>query len=252
MTSSLDVLTATWSVTGVSGAVRETRHEVVGGFLFGLSELAGKNGMQDYDLLEMIRIRNEVEDECEWITDVAWVPRYQRLVLDGTGEDTILTKVRLIRTVRSVRIYPTAGAVSYTSFTAAQLDGLTVAPDGMIRRTDGDVWRHGYGTIVIEVEHGHDGPLTDITGAALERGQDLLLNPDTAIPPRARAYTDSNTGFSYDLATADKMSTGLPRVDAVYIRRSFRESRSGEGSSPASRTLNFDPQYYGLFRGGRV
>lgn len=252
-TTTLDVLTATWSITGVPGASRQTSHEIVGGFLFSLDALASKSGLQGYDQSDMLRARAEVEDECEWITDIAWVPRYQRLVLNGTGEDTILTQVRAIRTIRSVRIYPVVGVDAYTSLTAGQIAGLVRSPDGMLRRTDGDVWRAGFGNVVLEVEHGLNEPYPDIAGAALDRCQDLLLNPDSAIPPRARSYSDTATGISYDLADADKMRTGLPRVDAVYLRRSFRSDASTEDSAtPASRTLNYDPQFYGIFRGGRT
>jgi hypothetical protein len=256
-TSTLDLLTATWSDSAAPGVTRTSEHEVVGGFMFTIDDVMGEQGVSDYDKLAIADRRAEVEDECEWICDVAWVPRYRRLVLDGTDEDTILTGIRQIRTVRSARIYSTTGGSTYTSLSAGQLAGLVASPDGMLRRSDRDYWPLGFGNVVLEVEHGYNAPPADLRTAAVVRCQDLLFRPDSAIPTRARSYTDGS-GFSYDLNTPDKFSTGIATVDAVYRRRSLRESMTPEGtdgggsSSPVSRTLSLDPQYWGLYRGGRT
>ena len=253
-TATLDVLTATWTDSAAPSAARSTEHEVVGGYLFTIGDVYELNGMQGYDRSAVIARRNEVEDECEWICDVAWVPRYRRITVDGSGTIELVTGVRRIRRVRAVTVYPVAGGVG-TALTAGQIAGLVPFPDGTIRRTDGDVWTSGFGNVVVEVEHGFDGPPADLKAAAAARCQDLLLNPDSQVPMRARAYTDNQSGFSYEIDVPDKMSTGIPRVDAVYRRRSFRESLTGDGAgapAPASRTMSYDPQFFGLFRGGRT
>jgi hypothetical protein len=256
-TSSLDLLTATWSDSASPGVTRTTYHEVVGGFLFTINDAMTEQGVDAYDKAEIIKRRGEVEDECEWICDIAWVPRYKRLVLDGTGEDLLVTGVRAIRSVRSVRTYSTTGGTSFVQMTPAQLAGLSFNPDGAIRRTDGDVWVYGFGNIVIEIEHGENQPPDDLRTAAVIRCQDAITRPDSALPTRAQAYNDSS-GASYDLVIPDKFSTGIPTVDAVYRRHSKRESATPDGgpggggsAGPASRTLSYDPQFYGLFRGGR-
>jgi hypothetical protein len=254
-TASLELLTATWTDDAAPTAPRTTTHEIVGGFLFTIDDVMAEQGAQNYDLPMIVRRRGEVEDECEWITDVAWVPRYLRLTLDGSGEDVIVTGVRAVRRVRSVRIYAPTGGTSYTSLSASQLAGLVRTPDGQLRRTDNDVWPAGFGNIVIELEHGLDQPFEDLRIAAAIRCVDALFRPDSAVPLRAKSWTD-RAGTTYDLEIPDEFSTGIPRVDSVYHRRSKRvqSSQSGNGKSagPASRTLSYDPQFYGIFRGGRT
>jgi hypothetical protein len=254
-TSSLELLTATWTDSTATSAPRTTTHEIVGGFLFTINDVMEEQGAPDYDRAAIIERRAEVEDECEWITDLAWVPRYRRLTLDGSGEDLIVTGVREIRTVRSARIYSTAGSSSYTSMTALQLAGLVRTGDGQLRRTDGDVWPAGFGNVVLEVEHGADRPPNDLRVAASIRCVDALFRPDSALPLRAKSWTDS-AGVSYDLEIPDQFSTGIPRVDSVYHRHSRRVSSTmsgaGKAAGPASRTLSYDPQFFGLFRGGRT
>lgn len=254
-TSSLELLTATWTDSTAVAAPRTTTHEIVGGFLFTIDDVMAEQGASDYDLRMIIERRAEVEDECEWITDIAWVPRYRRLTLDGTGEDLIVTGIREIRSVRSARIYSSAGAASYTSLTSPQLAGLVKTADGQLRRTDNDVWPAGFGNVVLEVEHGADRPPNDLRVAASIRCVDALFRPDSALPLRAKSWTDS-AGVSYDLEIPDQFSTGIPRVDSVYHRHSRRVSSTmsgaGKAAGPASRTLSYDPQFFGLFRGGRT
>lgn len=254
-TSSLELLTATWIDDATPTVSRTSQHEIVGGFLFTVNDVMSEQGGTDYDKGTIVERRDEVEDECEWITDVAWVPRYRRLTLDGTGEDLIVTGTRQIRTVRSVRLYSTTGGSSYTSMTSTQLAGLVRTPDGQLRRTDNDVWPAGFGNVVIEVEHGYDRPPNDLRIAASIRCIDALFRPDGGLPLRAKSWTDG-AGVSYDLEIPDEFSTGIPRVDSVYHRHSKRVSKAGAAGGgrqgPASRTLSYDPQYYGLFRGGRT
>ena len=170
-------------------------------------------------------------------------------------EGLIVTGTRQIRTVRSVRLYSTTGGSSYTSMTSTQLAGLVRTPDGQLRRTDNDVWPAGFGNVVIEVEHGYDRPPNDLRIAASIRCIDALFRPDGGLPLRAKSWTDG-AGVSYDLEIPDEFSTGIPRVDSVYHRHSKRVSKAGAAGGgrqgPASRTLSYDPQYYGLFRGGRT
>lgn len=254
-TATLDLLTATWTDSAAPSVPRTSTHEIVGGFLFTINDVMTEQGASDYDKSTIVDRRAEVEDECEWITDVAWVPRYRKLTLDGTGEDLLVTGIREIRTVRSVRLYSTPGGSSYTSMTAAQLAGLVRTPDGQLRRTDNDVWPAGFGNVVVELEHGFDRPPNDLRIAASMRCVDALFRPDSAVPLRAKSWTDG-AGMSYDLEIPDEFSTGIPRVDSVYHRHSKRVSKAGTASGgrqgPASRTLSYDPQFYGLFRGGRT
>src|SRR6185436_6224267 len=83
----LKALTITWSGT-VAGSVTAvtTYAEIVGGFFFSLAQ--GRNSdasLADtgrYPTADLIAARLEVEAECETICDRAFVPRYDRVVLD--------------------------------------------------------------------------------------------------------------------------------------------------------------------------
>lgn len=251
-TASLNLLTATWTDSAAPTVGRTTDHEIVGGYIFSLADVRAHNpnleSEAEYASELIIAKRLEVEDEVEDICDVAFVPRYQRVVVDGTGSNEVLAGVQMIRTIRSCRIYASTGSTSYTSLNASQLAGLVFTRDGLVRRTDGGSFDYGLGNIVLEVEHGYTAPPADLRTAVLDRLHDRLIDPNSAIPSRARAYTAAD-GFSYELTRSDEFSTGIPSVDAVYQRYSLRK-KNGDGAAPASRTINFDPQWNGLYRGG--
>ncbi len=75
----------------------------------------------------------------------------------------------------------------------------------------------------------------------------------TGIPTTASSFTVADGG-TYRLDLPGAWKTGLPQVDAVYARYS-RRSGAGTGTTgrqvPASRQLNYDPQFSSLFHGGR-
>jgi hypothetical protein len=254
-TAQLDLLTATWSDAAAPTAARTTVHAVVGAFMFSVAELRafekGFDDVAEYPSPKLIAARNHAEDEVERICDRVFVPRYRRVVLDGTGEDTVLTGCSEIRTVRSVREYASTGSATYTTFTASQLAGLVPTPDGALRRTDGRVFDFGFGTVVVELEHGLTVWGDDLRDAVMTRAADRARRFDSQIPERAARYTGAD-GFSFDLTIPDEFSTGIPAVDAVYgSPRYSRRNQGGDRSAPASRTLSYDPQFFGLYRGGK-
>lgn len=254
-TATLDELTATWTIGGVTAAARTTTHLIVGGFMFSIADLrAFEPGLEDelnYPATAVIAARCAVEDEVEWICDRSFVPKYERVTINGTGDTTVLTGVPDIRTVRSLRVYSAPGSSSYTSFTAGQLAQLTWTADGELRRNDSDVFDVGFGTVVVELEHWYQ--LTDdMRNAALLRCASILREPNSAVPDRATRY-QRDDGWEFDLTGGDdEFTTGIPDVDRVYGRRSRRKQGKDRRDRPASRQLNFDPQYAGLYRGGRA
>jgi hypothetical protein len=59
-------------------------------------------------------------------------------------------------------------------------------------------------------------------------------------------------GGTYRLSMPGRFSTGVPDIDAVYARYGIG-SGSGSGANsalPASRQLQFDPQFLSMFHGG--
>ena len=261
--SSLGWLTAAWSAT-IAGAsvVQSDQVEIVGGFFFTLAQGRGSDdSLADtsiYQTADLELARLQVEQEAEAICDRAFVPRYLRMVLNGTGNsDLVLAHpdpdrtVAAVRTIRSVRMAPRADQ-TFVSFTAAELAALTVADDGTLRRQDNRVFTEGFQNIIIELEYGLDAPPPDLVQAALTRFRSRLNFNRSQIPDRASSYTAADGG-TYRLSMPGPWQTGIPEVDATYARYSRRSTGTGPTGRrvPASRTWNLDPQRASLFHGGR-
>jgi hypothetical protein len=251
-TAVLNLLTATWTDAG-SGRVITSKHEIVGGYFFNLADARSSNNGDLTDATKfpsplILTTRQEVEEEAEEICDVAFVPRYKRVILDGLATPEIVLPSHKIRTIRSVRIYTPAGGTTFTALTATQLAGISVDDDGMIHRTDFGFFDEGRANIVIEYEHGHDAPPADVRKASLIRLRYSLMQSISGVADRATSFTGEN-GQTYKLSVADAYRTGIPDVDAAYERYSFRDRGTG-GPRPASRPLNLDPQRYSIYHGG--
>lgn len=251
------LLTVTWTATIAGASVTETSFaEVVGGFFFSLVEgRASDSTLADtgkYPTADLVAKRLEVEVECEEICDRAFVPRYMRTVLDGTGtSELMLAGVNDVRSVRSVKTATQVGE-TFTALTAGQLAKLAVTPDRVLLRTDGNIWPEGRSNVIVELEYGLDVPPFDLKRASLTRFRSRLNAARSGVPERALSFT-TDVGGTYRLSVPDAYTTGIPDVDAAYERYSLRSDvGSGEESRevPASRLLNFDPQRHSLFHGG--
>lgn len=246
-TAALDLLTATWTDAG-NTTTTTTLVEIAGGYWFTIAEARKQPGLDDTGKVTdelIVDKRAVVEKEAEWITDVAWVPRYRRITVDGDGTNRLILPDRQPRTVRSVRIYSTP--TSYTALSSAQLAALSYG-DSTIFRTDTTVFAEGLGNIVVEYEYGFDRPDRDLKDAALLRLRALINENRSGIPLRARTWSTSDGG-TFALDQADAYKTGIPEVDAVYARYSQR-SRS-DTPIPVSRNFDFDPRRQSLYHGGR-
>lgn len=256
--SSLKRLTVTWAGTVAGSATSEVDYaEVVGGFFFTLAQgRASDSSLSStttYPLADLQAKRTEVEVECETICDRSFVPRYDRVVLDGSGTNKLLLKlsdpVRSIADIRTLRRISVAPDVdeTFVDYSAAQLAGTTWLPDWTLVRTDGNVFTEGTRNVIVELEYGLDAPPSDLTIASLTRFRTRLNINKSGVPDRTTSFTIEGGGvFRYDMPGAYK--TGLPEVDAVYQRYSRRE-RAGK-QVPASRPLNYDPQRLSLYHGG--
>jgi hypothetical protein len=259
--SALAALTVTWAATIGGSAVTQTTYaEIVGGFFFSLAEGRGSDdSLADTDLYpvaDLVAARLAVETECEFICDKSFVPRYDRVVLDGTGTDRLLLSPsdpdRSLSDVRTIRSVKMANAVdgTFTAFTGAQLAALTVTGDGMLVRTSGDVFTEQRANVIVEYEYGADRPPADLVIAAKTRFRTLLNYNKSGIPDRASSYTMTDGGtFRLDMPGPGK--TGIPAVDAVYGRYSRRPTGTGATGTnvPASRTLTYSPQRGAMFHG---
>lgn len=260
----LTELSVAWTANvGGADVAQIDKVEIVGGFFFTLKQ-ARESDQQlasttKYPTAALEQARLEVEVECEAICDRAFVPRYARVTVDGTGETELVlphpgldrTMVH-VRRIRSVAMAPRADQ-PFTDFTAAELAALEVAGDGTLRRLDGRSFTRGYGNVVVELEYGLDAPPPDLVRAALVALRARLHIPHSEIPDRASSFTSAEGG-TYRLDMPGAYKIGIPMVDAVYGRYS-RRSGAGTGTTgrtvPASRPMDFDPQYTSLFHGGR-
>jgi hypothetical protein len=254
----LQLLTVAWSGTIAGAAVVETDLvDIVGGRLFTLSE--GRKSdpsladTSKYPTADLEQARLETEEECEEICDRAWTPRYRRAVLDGTGHEDLLLPDTDIRTIRAASIAPRYGQAP-VALTSGQLAALAVTADGSLRRTNGALWTEGIRNIVLEYEYGADAPPRELVKAALIRFRSRLNLFRSGIPDRAVSWSAEGGGGTYRIALPSEWRTGIPEVDAAYSRYSRRAQGGADGAGgdvPASRTLDYNPQRYSLFHGGR-
>jgi len=251
-----------WTGTFSGSVVTEVDYvEIVGGFFFNLADARGSDtSLADdtkWSTTALKSSRQEVEDECEMICDRAFVPRYHRAVLDGSGSpDLLLTDFEWaasgrsaadVRTIRSATVAPQVGQ-TFVALTAGQLASTTVTADGMLRRVDGGIWTEGVQNVIVEFEYGWNSPPSTLVRMSMVRLRDRLAIPLSGISDRASSFT-SVDGGTYRLDMPGAFKTGLPAVDAEYSRWS-RRSGAGTGTGraqPASRTLSYDVQTNSLF-----
>jgi hypothetical protein len=246
--TALAALTVTWVGTiGGSATTQTTGAEIVGGFFFSLAEGRGSDtALADtakYTLDDLATARLEVEWECEHICDLAFLPRYDRVVLDGSGTGELLLKHSdRDRSVAEVR----------TAFTAGELADLAVSADGTLVRTGGDYFTEGRSNVIVEFEYGLDRPPPDLIRQALVRFRTALNTHRSGIPDRASSYV-AGEGGTFRLDMPGPFKTGVPTVDAAYARYSRRSTGTGATgrSVPASRTLTYTPQAGSMFHGWR-
>lgn len=260
--SALAALTVTWSATiGGSATTQTTYAEIVGGFFFTLAEgRASDDTLADtakYPIADLVAARLVVEARCEMICDRAFVPRYDRVVLDGTGTDQLLLSLSApdrsisdVRTIRSVKM-ANAPDSTFVAFTAGQLAALDTSADGVLIRTSGDIFTEGRANVIVEFEYGLDRPPADLVDpAALTHFRTQLNSNKSGISDRTTSFT-MNDGGTFRLDMPGAFKTGLPYVDAAYASYSRRSTGSGATGRavPASRTLTYTPQRGSMFHG---
>src|SRR5881396_675130 len=219
----LDTLTLDWS--GLFGGSTLTVRDIVevcGDFLFGLAEVREEMGIDSrVSAARLARKRLEVEVECESICGVAWVPRFKRYVLDGSGDGDLVTPVMALRAVRSASVSSSGPAGPFVALTTDQLGGCAALDSGIIARTD-DKWPEGRRNVIVEIEHGLDAPPEDVRSMAMLRLRSIIGRPKSTVPERAVSFTDPLGGV-YRLTMPGAKATGIPDVDAAYARSPYRE-----------------------------
>jgi len=218
----LEQLTATWSDVG-DGSVHVTIIDVAGGFFFSAGQARAQQASLDntvsYSAADIVAARLEVESECEEICARAFVPRFRRATLDGTGRSVLPTPDSELRSLRSVSVAgtPWDGLLTNPDFADVLIDA-----EGFLRLPAAlGSWPAGVGNVVVEYEHGRDRPPAELVPAAITRLRSMLNMPKAGIPDRAERFRAADGG-TFELSMPGRYQTGIPDVDAVYLRYSRR------------------------------
>lgn len=218
-TASLDLLTATWTASEV--VVATTSHEIAGGVYFTVAEARAKDASittGEYPPAIVQAARSEVEHQCEEITGVAWVPRFAREYVQGSGSTTLVLSRPRVRRVRSISDVDSLGVL--TAWDSDRVSIINANAGGVI--TSG--YGFGRGRLVVEYEHGHDAPPPDlVTAAIIHLRHQLNTFRTTSLIDRA-TQVQTIEGQNLMLATPGRygFETGIPPVDAVYQRYSWK------------------------------
>lgn len=216
--TTLDELTAVWSVAGAAVAV--TTVEIVGGVWFTVADCRAADekffDLAKYPVEQVVAKRAEVEAEFEEHTGQAWVPRYARVQVPGTWTCRLILPHVALRKVRSVTAVAPDG--TETPLTPGEVAEMRVDWHGVIERPA--TWSAG--RYIVEVEHGHDAPPADLKAAAIVRLRHRLNAHRSGIPDRATSM-QTEAGQTYALATPGLRGfvTGIPEVDVVLERYRF-------------------------------
>jgi hypothetical protein len=214
----LDTYTITW--TGVVDTESQswvTQVELVGGYLFEISDLRGYDrAFQDtnkFPVETLRQVRAWVEDVIEGpqAADVAFVPRGRRVSIDGHSRYEnrawgLDVPDYLVRSVYSA-------SVDGVAFTNSQLLAL-ICDDDTIWRPD-TFWKEGIKNVSLHYEFGYDAAPGAITRAALLLAREYLVKSD--LPSRATATSIGDQYFRLTIAGRDG-TTGLPDVDAAIAQ----------------------------------
>jgi hypothetical protein len=230
-TYQLDYLVVTWAGTLAGAQITVTDEvEIVGGFYFGLAEArASDSSLADTvkyptSLLALRRI--QVEQEAEEIMERAWVPRFRRVSLPGTGRDVQPLQDMDIRTLRAASVAYLTGQTPQ-ALTGSALSMIVVTAEGTLVRPANVPWPVGIGNVIVEYEYGRDFPPEGLRQAMLTRFRNRLNVTKSAIPDRVMSYTTSDgvSANTFRLSQPGQMTTGLPEVDAEYQR--YASARGG-------------------------
>jgi hypothetical protein len=213
-TADLDVLTATWTVSGTVVAV--TTLEIVGDVYVSASDVRliepALGEVPDYSTAKIHTARAQVEQMFEDACNRAFVPRFRVDTLRGSGRHWIVTRRPDVRAVRWANYTDYNGTVTTVDVSELEFDEL-----GVIKWRD-DVWPSGY-QVKIGYEYGLSRPPEDLRQAAVQAIRAQLNTFRSGIPDRATSFQPIDGG-NVILATpgVGQWVTGIPAVDECLKR----------------------------------
>ena len=205
-------LSVTW--TNDDGQALTDIVEIVGGWVFTEAELRAFHGADitaaKFTDAEIDEVRDAITEEFETICGVAFIPRYRREVLKGTGT----TELGVARAkVQSVL----ACTISGTTVTATNFTGDPLIP--VVHRTNGTFSRPTSTNpvnVTISYRHGHPSVPPAIKRAALIVAHSRLVADvkGQGVPANASSWTDpSGTYQSFGPSAKSHRWYGMADVD---------------------------------------
>lgn len=197
--AALDVLRLDW--VSLTKGTLTTRVEIVGGFLTTLSALRDTpplNNAVTYGTADLIAGRTLAETALEDAAGVAFVPRYFRMKVDGTGTCDILLPPRPL-TITSVVVGASSQSTG-TTLTADQVSDLECYDDGRVYNPRG--WAEGRRNVHVKGTHGYSSPPPRVGLAVCKLAKRFLV--DGVVNDRATSMTNEHGGFTYLLTAGVK------------------------------------------------
>lgn len=212
MLSELDVLSVAW--TSATLGKLTSRVEVVGGYLFSLAEARSMRPLDDtvkYPASAVVAARLLAESALEDACNVAFVPRYQRERVNGSGTASVF-----LRRARPTRVI--TATIDGTALTAPQIAAVDVTPDGCAYRPDG--WPAGRRNITLGYEHGYPACPARVARAALLLAKRYLV--ESPVNDRATSLVNDDGTTQY-LVTAGTRSAVFDIPEANAVVQQYRE-----------------------------
>ncbi len=215
-TAQLDLLAVTWTAASAS---QRTSCEIVGGYYFTASDArSGDTALSDtakYPDAKLLARRAQVEAEIEMAADVAFVPRFTVVTIEGNGTNEIVGPA-MPRVLRWATI--NYGAAT-RDLTVSEIAGLRMERSGEISLLAGSWPEHAL--VTIGLEHGHDRPPHKIRDAAITLLRVRMNTGASNFPDRAERYQAVEGGTMY-LSMPGAYKIGIPEVDAAIATYGVR------------------------------
>lgn len=211
----LDELSETWTaVSGGESQVFTDTIEVAGGVLFSVAQARQLDPLSDtgrYPDQAIIDARTLVESALEDACGVAFVPRYKRETVNGTGFTNLVLASPRITAIRSA-------SLDGTDFTVDELATVVPSGPGVVYTQNG--WTRGFGNYTLAYEHGWPAPPPRVTNAALLLARRYLV--DSPVSDRATSLT-TDDGTTQFLVTAGVRQAvfDIPEANAVVQQYSL-------------------------------
>ena len=203
--STLELFTFVWEGT-FGGIVQRitTQVEIVGGYVVSLTDLKAESGMTTKTDAQLAEARQWFEDRAEEYCGVAFVPRYAREVLNGSGNRRLDLAHARPRTLLSVK-YDGVAVTGLTTWDLYEL-GYVIAPSAI---------PFGYRNVEIIYEHGYDQAPSDIRDAALTTVRTNVLGGGNAGGGIPAGVTQLSTDAGVMTFGRRTFPFGIAEVDAV-------------------------------------